>query len=254
MVRITLALAASVFFALFAQAAQATPDETALALYNEGAFDAAADRAESIGDAENLALAARALNAMAYLDDDDKRAKKTVKRSAKLADEASELDPTLVEAYLQAAIAMAQRGSRMSAIKAFFNGLGPGARKRLDAALALEPENPWALSTSAGWHLGVAARAGDGRFGADAATGRAQFIAARASDPENISIAYEMALRIIAFGEPAWREDALASLDAAISNPALTAFDAALQARAQEFAAAINDGPEAEAAFIEAQP
>lgn len=251
MVRITLALAALMFSAVSALAA---PDETALSLFNGGDYIGAAARAQSIGDAENLALAARALNAMAYLDEDDKRARKTVKRSAKLADEASEMDPALVEAYLQGAIAMAQRGSRMSAFKAFFMGLGPGARERLDKALALEPENPWALSTSAGWHLGVAARAGDGRFGADAATGHAQFIAARRGDPENISIAYEMALRLIAYGAPQWRADALAALDAARLSAAATAFDAALQARAEAFFRAIEAGPEAEAVFVAAQP
>lgn len=251
MVRLTLAFAVSLFFAMSALAA---PDDAALSLFNEGEFIAAADRAESIGDAENLALAARALNAKAYLDEDDKRAKKTAKRAAKLADEAAERDPALVEAYLQAAIAMAQRGSRMSAFKAFFLGLGPGARERLDTALALAPENSWALSTSAGWHLGVAARAGDGRFGADAATGYAQFLAARERDPDNISICYEMALRILAYGEPAWRDDALAALADARAAAPQNAFDTALQARAEKFSAAIDAGTAAEAAFITAQP
>ncbi len=251
MVRLRLAFAAFIFSAMSALAA---PDETALSLFDEGEFSAAADRAESIGDAENLALAARALNAQAYLDDDDKRAKKIVKRSAKLADRATEMDPTLVEAYLQAAIAMAQRGSRMSAFRAFFLGLGPGARERLDRALALEPDNPWALSTSAGWHLGVAARAGDGSFGADAQTGYEQFLAARARDPDNISICYEMALRVLSYGAPAWRADALAALSEARAAAPQNAFDIALQVRAEKFTAAIAAGPNAEAAFIAAQP
>ena len=251
MVRLLPALAAAV---LFATSALAAPDEAALSLFNEGEFNAAADRAERIGDAENLALAARSLNAKAYLDADDQQAKKTAKRAAKLADKASEIDPELVEAYLQGAIAMAQRGSRMSAFKAFFLGLGPGARERLDRALALEPENPWALSTSAGWHLGVATRAGDGRFGADARTGFEQFLAARERDPDNISICYEMALRVLAYGAPDWRADALAALsEASVATPQ-NAFDAALQARAERFTAAIAAGPAAEAAFIAAQP
>ncbi len=241
-------------FFVFATPAFAAPDETALSLFNEGEFSAAADRAESVGDAENLALAARALNAMAYLEVDDKQAKKTAKRAAKLADKAAEIDPTLVEAYLQAAIAMAQRGSRMSAFRAFFAGLGPGARERLDQALELEPENPWALSTSAGWHLGVAARAGDGSFGADAQTGFAQFLAARSRDPDNVSICYEMALRVLAYGEEDWRIDALTALEEARAATPQNAFDAALKVRAEEFSAAVDGGPETEAAFIAAQP
>lgn len=232
----------------------AAPDDAAEKLFTAGAYNEAVESALTIGGAENLALAARALNAKAYLEIDDKSAKKTVKRAAKLADEAVELDPTLVEAYLQGAIAMAQRGSRISAVKAFFLGLGGGARERLDKALELEPVNPWALSTSAGWHLGVAARAGNGRFGSDAQTGFEQFMAARAGDPKNISIAYETALRILAYGEETWRGPALEALAAARTAPPLTAFDEALQSRAELFAVAIEGGIEAERAFIEAQP
>lgn len=230
------------------------PDDEALALFVAGEYAAVAERAESIGDAENLAMAAQALNAQAYLQQDNKRAKKILKRSLKLADAAAEADPALVEAHLQSAIAMAQRGSRMSAARAFFLGLGPGARERLDAALGLAPDNPAVLSTSAGWHLGVAARAGNGRFGADAATGRAQFLAARAGDPDSISIAYEMALRLLAYGEPAWRAEALAALEEARVNPAPSAFEKAVQKRAHTFADSIENGPEAEVAYIDAQP
>ncbi len=239
---------------LMACASSAAADPDAEQLFISGEYEGAAERAVSVGGAANLALAARALNAQAYLDAEDKSAKRIAKRAAKLADEAAELDPLLVEAYLQGAIAMAQRASRISAVRAFFLGLGGGARDRLDQALALEPDNPWALSTSAGWHLGVAARAGDGRFGSDAATGFEQFTAARAAAPENISIAYEMGLRVLAFGNDDWRSDALAALGDAQTAPAATAFDQALQARAQAFLTAIETGPDAERAFIEAQP
>ena len=248
-----LSLAVAVSFVLLSSV-RAAPDVDALRLFEEGAYEAAVDQALVIGGAENLALAARALNAKAYLDSEDKTAKRTVKRAAKLADEAVETDPALVEGYLQGAIAMAQRGSRISAVRAFFLGLGGGARDRLDKALELEPENPWALSTSAGWHLGVAARAGDGRFGADAQTGYEQFAAARAGDPENISIAYEAGLRILAFGNDDWRESAIASLQDATVAPPLTSFDEALQVRAAALLEAIAMGRDAEDAFIDAQP
>jgi hypothetical protein len=234
--------------------AVAAPDPTAERYFASGEYEAAAEQALSVGDAEDLALAARALNAKAYLEIDDKSAKRIAKRASKIADEAAERDPMLVEAYLQGAIAMAQRASRISAVRAFFLGLGGGARERLDKALELEPENPWALSTSAGWHLGVATRAGNGRFGSDAETGYLQFKAARAADPDNISIAYEMGLRVLAFGEEAWRAEAIAALERAQTAPPLTAFDEALQARAKDFAAAIAAGPESERAFIDEQP
>lgn len=237
--------------------AHAAPDGEAEERFIAGAYDPAVEKAIATGGAENLALAARALNAQAYLSDDDKVAKRAAKRAAKLADEAVELDPMLVEGYLQGAIAMAQRGARISAVKAFFLGLGGGARDRLDMALELEPQNPWALSTSAGWHLGVAALVGDGRFGCDVETGYVQFQAARAGAPDNISVAYEAALRVLALKEKdkdeGWREFALDALNDAQTATPQTAFETALQERARAFAAAIAVGPEAEKAFIEAQ-
>ena len=234
--------------------ALAAPDERALGAYNDGRYEAAADIAAITGGAENFALAARALNAAAYLEPDDDRAIMLAKRAADLADAAVEADPDNVEGHLQGAIALAQRGARISGMRAFFLGLAGRARDRLDRALKLAPENPWALSTSAGWHLGVAARAGDGRFGSDAAKGYEQFLAARWRDPMNISIAYEMALRVLAFGEAAWREEALRALETARTAPAANAFDMALKARADAFAAAIAESEEAEQAFIDAQP
>ena len=243
-------------FTLFS-AASAAPDVQAEEQFIAGNYQVAIDQALEAGGAENLALAARALNAQAYLSDDDKIAKRAAKRAAKLADEAVDLDPLLVEGYLQGAIAMAQRGARISAVKAFFLGLGGGSRNRLDTALELEPENPWALSTSAGWHLGIAALVGDGRFGCDVETGYRQFQAARLSQPENVSVAYEAALRVLALKEKdrkeGWREFALQALADAQTAPPQTAFEAALQERARAFSLAIETGPEAEAAYIKAQ-
>ena len=40
-------------------------------------------------------------------------------------------------------------------------------RERIDAALSLDPENPWALSTSAAWRIEVARRGGGALYGAD---------------------------------------------------------------------------------------
>lgn len=233
---------------------RAAPDEAAFALFRAGDYEAAAEAAASADGAENLALAARALNAEAYLEPDEDRAKDTADRALDFAEDAIDADPALVEGHLQAAISFAQRGARMAAWKAFFLGLAPRARDRLDAALALEPDNAWALSTSAAWHLEVARRGGPGRYGADPETGHRQFLAARAAAPMNLPIAYECALRLIAYDRAAWRPAGLAALDAALTLAPQTAFEESVQAKAQAFHAAIEKGRAAERAFIDAQP
>ncbi len=232
----------------------AAPDEGAFALFESGAYGQAAEAAARLGGAENLALAARALNAQAYLVIDNSDARKIAEQAFDYAEAAMTADPALVEGHLQAAISFAQRGARMAAWRAFMLGLAGRARAELDAALAMEPDNPWALSSSAAWHLEVARKGGEGRFGSDPALGRDQFLAARANDPDNLLIAYECALRLLAYDRAEWRADGLAALRFAVTAEPKDAFEKAVQARARTFQEAIEEGPKAERAFIDAQP
>jgi len=239
--------------------AHAALDENAFALFENGAYEQAASDAVTAGGAENYALAARSLNALAYLEHKNKPARKIAGRALDYADAAIEADPALIEGYLQAAISYAQRGTRMAPWRAFLKGLAGRARDELDLALALEPANAWALSSSAAWHLEVARRGGDGRFGSDPALGHQQFIKARAAAPENLVIAYECALRLIAYDHSAndssgWRGDGLEALQYAVASPPRDAFERAVQARARDFQVAIAEGRKAERAFIKAQP
>ncbi len=232
----------------------AAPSPKAFTLFAEGYYEEAAAFADDKGGAENHALAARALNAEAYLAKDNKMARRIAKRALAHAEIAIQDDPNLVEGHLQAAISYAQRGARMSPVRAFVSGTAQKARALLDHALQLEPENAWALSSSGAWHLEVARRAGEGRYGAKAQTGIQQFAAARATDPANLLIAYEAALRILAYEEAAARGDGLQALKTAMELPAADAFESDIKKRAALFQAAVNQGKDAERAFIEAQP
>ena len=235
-------------------AAYAAPDGEAFALFEQGQYQAAAEQAAGMGGAENQALAARALNAQAYLEGDDSDARKIANRALDHAEAAIEINPRLVEGRLQAAIALAQRGARMAPWRAFFMNIAQRARTSLDVALELDPGNAWALSSSAAWHLEVSRRGGEGRFGSDPEFGHNQFIAAHDTDPENLVIAYECALRLIAYDREEWRAEGLHMLQLAIAASPGNAFDEAVQMRAREFQAAITLGRKAERAFIEAQP
>lgn len=232
----------------------AAPDEAAFVKFVQGSYGEAVDIAVAIGGAENLALAARSLNAKAYLQADDKTARALTKEALNFAEQSIEADEALVEAHLQAAISLAQRGSLMAPLRAFFLGIASRARDELDVALSQEPDNAWALSSSAAWHLEVARRVGEGRYGSDSELGYQQFVAARATDPENLLIAYECALRLLAFGEADWRETGLSALAEVIAGTPRNAFEQAMQERAVRFRAAIDVGRDVEQAFIQAQP
>jgi hypothetical protein len=248
-----LAAAAFLWFSA-AASAQAAVNAEAFSAYGRGEYDAAVTLATDAGDAEDLALAARAMNAVAYFDDGRKSSRRTADGAFDFAEKAIALDPDLPEAHLQAAISLALKGARMSPVKAFFSGLAGKARRKIDDALALDADNAWALSTSAAWRIEVARRGGGSLYGADPVEGHREFMRARALAPGNLTIAYECALRLAADGRPEWRSDALSALDAALAATPATKFEADIQTRAREFKAAIAAGPDAEKAFIARQP
>jgi len=236
------------------QTARADNFDAAYAAYASGDYDDAVALATKDDVAADFALAARAMNALSYFDDGRKTARRTADDAIDLAEKAIALDPDLPEAHLQAAIGLALKGARMSPFRAFFSGLAAKARERIDAALALDPENPWALSTSAAWRVEVARRGGGSLYGADPEVGYDEFMRARALAPENLAIAYECALRLIADGREEWRADALAALEAALAAAPETKFESDIQSLARDFKAAIAEGRDAEEAFIKVQP
>ncbi len=246
--------AAALVLASAPGAASAAAADAAYSAYAAGDYEKSVDLARRAGSAEDYALAARAMNAVAYFEDGRRSARRTAGDAFELAEKAIELNPALSEAHLQAAISLALKGARMSPVRAFLSGLASKARDRIDAALALDPENPWALSTSAAWRIEVARRGGGALYGADPVAGHDEFMRARALAPDNIAISYECALRILADGRAEWRHDGLSSLEAAIAATPATKFEADVQARARALDAAVADGREAEVAFIEAQP
>lgn len=248
------AFAACLFALLAPGAAMAHAAEAAYFAYASGDYETAVNLAKHAGTAEDYALAARAMNAVAYFDDGRKSARRTAGDAYEIAEQAIKLDPRLPEGHLQAAISLALKGARMSPMRAFLSGLASKARNRIDAALALDPENPWALSASAAWRIEVARRGGGALYGADPEKGHAEFRKARALAPDNLTIAYECALRLLADGREEWRADGLAALDDALAAKPATKFEGDLQNLAHEFKAAIATGGKAENAFIEAQP
>ena len=141
-----------------------------------GAFEEARALGEASGDVDDLVIAARALNALAYFETDRKAARDWANSALDIAEKAVDLRPDLVEAHLQVAISFSLRGANMAPVEAIFLNIPHRARAAIDRALEIEPENPYALSTSAAWRIEVARRGGGAVFGADAELGYEEFL------------------------------------------------------------------------------
>jgi hypothetical protein len=245
---------AAMFAALAVVAqAHAAPDEAAYAAYVAGDYETAAERALQVESAENFALAARALNALAY-HEYGKQGRERSKSALGYARAAINADPRLSEGHVQAAVAVGLRGARMSKAKAFLTNVAGRVRDHLDDALKRDPGNVRALSISAAWRLEVARRGGGMLYRAVPEEGFDEFLKARELALADGSVAFECALRLLASKRPEWRQPALEALVVAVAAEPRTAFETEISARAHALKAAVDGGPAAEAAFIATQP
>ena len=240
----------SIICLIMPAAAEAAPDADAEAAYVRGDYLGAAAAAERAGGAENLAYAAKALNAISYFDRDRKSTRERCNRAMDYAEAAIAADPAFAEAHFNLGVAMLIKASNMGAARAFLSNLPARGRRMFDRALALDPDFAPFLVASAAWRIEVANRGGGFFYGADADEGYRELIRARQIDPVDNVIAHECALRLLADGRDAWRMTALDCLDDALSAATDSTFEAAIQEKSRQLKAAVEAGPDAEKAFL----
>jgi hypothetical protein len=233
-----------------AASAQAAPYAAAEAAYERGDYLAAAEAASKAGGAENLAYAAKALNAISYFDRDRKSTRKRCDEAMDYAQAAIDLDPAFAEAHFNLGVAMLIKASNMGAARAFLSNLPARGRRMFDRAIALDPDFAPFLVASAAWRIEVANRGGGFFYGADAEEGYEEMRRARAIDPVDNVIAHECAVRLLADGRAEWRAEALDCLEDALVAATDSAFEAAIQEKSRLLKSAIEAGPDAEKAFL----
>lgn len=228
----------------------AAPDAAALAAYTRGDYLAAVAAAEGAGGAENLAFAAKSLNAISYFDRDRKSTRQRCDQAMDYAERAIAADPAFAEAHFNLGVAMLIKASNMGAARAFLSNLPARGRRMFDRALELDPDFAPFLVASAAWRIEVANRGGGFFYGASAEEGFTEMQRARALDPVDNVIAHECAVRLLADGRAAWRDTALACLDDALAAATQSMFEAAIQDKSRALKAAIDAGADAEKSFL----
>jgi len=144
--------------ALPAQAGPGLPSN-ALSAYRSGAYEQAAQMSESEGTASSYAFAAQALIADA-ISRKEGFCIPCLENAEKLAEHAIELDPRVIDGYLQDAVAIGFRGRSIGLSEARNENLAEKARAVIDRAMAIDSSNVWARASLGAWHLEIVHHAG----------------------------------------------------------------------------------------------
>lgn len=236
--RIRLALFA--FAVLTTSACASTPRD----LYVAGKF-AEAERAALIeGTAAGYALAARAELAAETM-----RAEpclECLKRAEDYALRAVAADPHLVEGHIEYVIAIGFEARLVGMIEAHFKGYAEKAKQHIDAALAIDPGNPWAWAALGNWNVEIAQDGGAAlarwMYGATLKNGLTDFAKAFAAAPDSLLLHYHFALALAAYNRDFYRNAIATSLTRAAAGTPHTAYEAYAQRCVRDLLAAWKSG------------
>jgi tetratricopeptide (TPR) repeat protein len=213
-------------------------------LYAEGAYEAAIAAAESDGGAAGFALAARAALADAELRETPCLA--CLERAAEFARGAIAAGPDNAEPYIYLVVALGRRARLIGFFQAQSERIGSVTDEAIEAALAIDPDYPWALATRGGWHIEVVRLAGrilgGFLFGAAVEDGKDFFRRAMAGEPDNLVLPYQYALTLSAYDLEGERQAIRAELAKAVVLDPQDAYESAIRMRAELLLAELDAG------------
>ena len=220
-------------------------DNSALSLYVAGKYQEAEDAGLAQADAAGLALAARSalaaemMRAAPCLD--------CLKRAEDEARRAIALDPKMPDGHIYLSLALGYEARIQGLIAARLDEYPEQAKSNLDAALAADPGNCWALAALGGWNIEIVRGGGTTLarwlYGASVAEGLADFAKAFAAAPDNLVLRYQYALSLGGFDAQTYRDRIEDSLSRAVAAKPATAYEVFAQGRARELldALKVND-------------
>jgi tetratricopeptide (TPR) repeat protein len=131
-------------------------------------------------------------------------------------------------------------------IRARLNNDPAQAKEHLDAALKIDPDNPYALAALGGWNVEIARTGGKflahKLYDASLEQGLALFDRAARAAPRNVAIRYQIALSLAGLDSDTARAQVESELEAAVHATPQTAYDKFAAARAGELLALLKHG------------
>jgi len=232
--------------ALLALALAATPaDSSALfALYAQGHYQDAMRRGEDSHAAEDLAIAARAALADAMTRPEP--CLSCLQRAEEDARRAIALDARLADGHVWLATSLGYEARIQGVMRASWSNSPAQAKEQLDAALAIDPANAYALAALGGWHVEIVRVGGaflaSKVYDASLEKSLALFDRAARAAPHNVAVHYQIALSLAGLDKIVYRQRIESELEAAIQGPPQTAYEKFVSGRAQELLALLKRG------------
>jgi len=218
--------------------------DDALSLYQSGAYERAIAAGTGTHDAPGYAVAARAALAEATMR--DAPCLECLERAENFARQAVSDDQTLPEAHVYLAVALGYEARIIGPIRARFGGYAEQAKSNIDAALAKQPQDAWALAALGGWNIEIVRAGGKTLarwlYHATLETGLDSFAQAFRIAPGNIVLRYQYALALAGYDLDTYRGEVDAALGVATTGTTTSAYDRFIQDRARELAAALKAG------------
>jgi tetratricopeptide (TPR) repeat protein len=217
-------------------AARAATADDIFALYAKGAYEEAAQAGEASHSAMGLAIAARAVLADEVLR--DMPCMPCLERAEKLSRAAIAADPHLSYGHVWLAVALGYQARIIGMVRARLKDFPAQSRTELDAAVAADPKNAYAVSALGGWHIEVVRGGGATLahylYGATEDEALGLFDRATRLAPGNVAVRYQVGLALAGFDAEKYRVRIMTELKAAVSDTAETAYEKKIQGRAQE--------------------
>lgn len=229
---------------LFPAAARAATTEEIFALYARGDYEQAAKVGEAAHTASGYAIAARAVLADEVLR--DRPCLECLERAERLSRQAVATDPRHAFGQIWLAVSLGYQSRITGIVKARLRDAPGQSRLALDAAIASDPQNPYAVSALGGWHIEIVRGGGATLarllYGARESEALALFDRSIKLAPGNVAVRYQIALSLLGFDDEKYRGRILAELRAAVSGEPATAYEKDIQGRANELLGLVNRG------------
>ena len=222
---------------------QAIAADDALLLYRAGRYEQAIAAGIAENTAQGFALAARAGLADAMM---QTPCLACLKRAEGFARKAIAGDSKLADGHVYLAVSLGYQARIVGLIRARLGAYPEEAKRNLDAALAKDPKNEWALAALGGWNIEIVRGGGTvlakWLYGASVRTGLDDFAAAFKAAPGNIVLRYQYALSLGGLDRGTYRGEIDDALTRAVNGNASTAYEEFVQARAHELLVALKGG------------